>query len=326
MDRYIYIYMYLRPRGLRSFARCWSHSVLAYRFMRCASCHTWEGSPTCQVCRTLRRIRELIEGQLLLRRQESQVLTVLRDCAGALTDLAEEAAPILAQELRESGPEVATKEAVDGEPLAPGVEEKDKDEPKKETVEVKKEDQGEQQLNKEPLVTVPIAAESKEGKKDQPQEKRKRRRKHKAGTSSKREGKKSRREKKKKEKEEEPKAEVGHQEPTPILAKGSSARGLDPTPQDLERDPSRYGLRPAVWGTVAKHFNPPLPPPPPAPRYPAEPSYPPTHYQGNSTGRERSSWRRPRSRSPRRTDGQPRRRGSKGVKHRERGRYWPHRR
>ena len=124
--------------------------------MRCASCHTWEGSPTCQVCRTLRRIRELIEGQLLIRRQESQVLTVLRDCAGALTDLAEEAAPILAQELRESGPEVATKEAVDGEPLAPGVDEKDKDEPKKETVEVKKEDQGEQQLNKEPLVTVPM--------------------------------------------------------------------------------------------------------------------------------------------------------------------------
>eukprot|EP00913_Durusdinium_trenchii_P003512 g3249.t1 len=35
-------------------------------------------------------------------------------------------------------------EAVDGEPLAPGVEEKDKDEPKKETVEVKKEDQGQQ--------------------------------------------------------------------------------------------------------------------------------------------------------------------------------------
>lgn len=137
----IYVLMYLRPRGLRSFARFWFLSVSAYRLMRCGNCHTFDGSPTCQVCRTLRRIRELVEGQLLLIRQEAPVLAILRNCAGALTDLAEEAAPILAQELRESGPEVESKEVGVGEPAAPEGDKKEKDE---KPLEVKRGDQGEQ--------------------------------------------------------------------------------------------------------------------------------------------------------------------------------------
>ena len=66
--------------------------------MRCSACHLFDGAPTCQVCRTLRRIKELIEGNLLLRQQENSVVSVLRNCAGALTDLAEEAAPVSARE------------------------------------------------------------------------------------------------------------------------------------------------------------------------------------------------------------------------------------
>ena len=82
-----------------------------------------------------------MEGQLLLIRQEAPVLAILRNCAGALTDLAEEAAPILAQELRESGPEVESKEVGVGEPAAPEGDKKEKDE---KPLEVKRGDQGEQ--------------------------------------------------------------------------------------------------------------------------------------------------------------------------------------
>lgn len=290
--------------------------------MRCSACHLFDGAPTCQVCRTLRRIKELIEGNLLLRQQENSVVSVLRNCAGALTDLAEEAAPVSARELRESGPTGESKEAVDGEPLAPKSCEKEENE---KPIEVKKEDQANQQVEKEPLVTVPAPGVLEKDKKEHPEEKPKRRRKHRSTTGTKKEGKKPRREKKKK-KEDEPKAVAVEQEARPILAKNSLARGSDPTPQDLERDPARYGLRPAVWGTVAKHFKPPLPPPPPAPRYPSEPDHPPPHYEAGSSSRERGEWRRPRTRSPRRREAEPRRRGTKGVKHREQGRFWPHRR
>lgn len=70
--------------------------------MVCPRCHTFVGDP-CNSCRTLARAKYLLEGGKLLRTQESLVLGALRGLAGALSDLAEEAAPILAAELRTSG-------------------------------------------------------------------------------------------------------------------------------------------------------------------------------------------------------------------------------
>ena len=131
--------------------------------------------------------------------------------------------------LRESGPTGESKEAVDGEPLAPKSCEKEENE---KPIEVKKEDQANQQVEKEPLVTVPAPGVLEKDKKEHPEEKPKRRRKHRSTTGTKKEGKKPRREKKKK-KEDEPKAVAVEQEARPILAKNSLARGSDPTPHDL---------------------------------------------------------------------------------------------
>lgn len=98
--------------------------------MSCPRCHTFVGDP-CNSCRTLARAKFLLEGGKLLRTQEAPVLGALRSLAGALSDLAEEAAPILAAELRTSGfpgasspgrakPEEDTKEeAEDKRPLSP---------------------------------------------------------------------------------------------------------------------------------------------------------------------------------------------------------------
>ncbi|CAK9013902.1 unnamed protein product [Durusdinium trenchii] len=71
--------------------------------MACPSCALFEGNP-CRLCRTHKRIRELLCGGLLLRGQEEAALQILRAAAGALLDLAEEAAPVLARERRESNP------------------------------------------------------------------------------------------------------------------------------------------------------------------------------------------------------------------------------
>lgn len=65
--------------------------------MSCARCHLFHGSP-CNCCRTLARLKALLEGGHLLLAQESSVLAALRSAAGAIADLSEEAAPILAAE------------------------------------------------------------------------------------------------------------------------------------------------------------------------------------------------------------------------------------
>ena len=70
--------------------------------MSCSSCRLF-GGPICASCRTLRRIRELLQGGLLLRSQEAAVVQALRGAAGALVDLAEEAAPVLQAERETSG-------------------------------------------------------------------------------------------------------------------------------------------------------------------------------------------------------------------------------
>lgn len=63
-----------------------------------------EEGNTCSGCRSIPRIRDIYCGGFLLRGQEGKALEVLRSCVGALTDLAEIAAPILAKEKAVSGP------------------------------------------------------------------------------------------------------------------------------------------------------------------------------------------------------------------------------
>ena len=70
--------------------------------MACSSCHLF-GGPICASCRTLRRIRELLQGGHLLKSQEAAVVQALRGAAGALVDLAEEAGPVLRAERETSG-------------------------------------------------------------------------------------------------------------------------------------------------------------------------------------------------------------------------------
>ena len=83
--------MYLRPRRLR----CCSH-VLVFRSVGFKQ--------VCPGCRSVRRIRDLFAGGFLLRSQEAKAVEVLRCCIGALTDLAEIAAPLLERKRAESGP------------------------------------------------------------------------------------------------------------------------------------------------------------------------------------------------------------------------------
>ena len=71
--------------------------------MVCTVCGLFEG-PFCRACRTHKRIRELLCGFLLLRSQVEETVQILRTAAGALLDLAEEAAPILARERVEANP------------------------------------------------------------------------------------------------------------------------------------------------------------------------------------------------------------------------------
>lgn len=57
--------------------------------MTCSVCGLFGGNP-CRLCRTHKRIRELLCGGLLLRGQEEEeALAILRTAAGALLDLAE---------------------------------------------------------------------------------------------------------------------------------------------------------------------------------------------------------------------------------------------
>eukprot|EP00438_Fugacium_kawagutii_P034500 Skav206644 [mRNA] locus=scaffold5599:37431:38255:- [translate_table: standard] len=57
--------------------------------IRCPQCQIFFGNP-CNCCQTVRRIERLVNGRNYLPNYEGRVLTVLRNCAGALTDIAEE--------------------------------------------------------------------------------------------------------------------------------------------------------------------------------------------------------------------------------------------
>lgn len=148
------------------------------------------------------------------------------------------------------------------------------------------------------------------------EKKKKRRKRHKSGTSTKRDKKKRRLQGN--TVEEEPGA-------------GSTGTDLqDPTVPTEEKDqlvadrPRQFELRPAPKGSVAHHFRHYLPPPLAAPKRPRSPDHPPPDRGVRREGRgQQRYWRgqsQPLERAPQR------KRGAKGIKHRERGRYWPYQR
>ena len=59
----------------------------------CPHCHSFNGAPTCSSCKTYLRIGGLLQSGKLSRYQEGSVLTALRNCAGALSDLVEIGVP-----------------------------------------------------------------------------------------------------------------------------------------------------------------------------------------------------------------------------------------
>ena len=171
---------------------------------------------------------------------------------------------------------------------------------------------------KDPVHTVSKSPPAQEGKAEASGEKKKKRkRKHSSGTGPKKE--KSKR-KKKAEKHEEATDGAGSTD----LNLDTLATTKEEKDQLVATLPQRFSLRPAPKGTVARHFSHhELPPPPPAPRRPKSPDHPPPN-RDHGRGHYGQHYQRERSRSIERRP--HRRRDSKGVKHRERGRYWPFRR
>lgn len=225
----------------------------------------------------------MVTGAKLLRVQEPAVLQALRDTAGALSDLAEQAGPVLQRELDTSGGFSSTPPVNPGGPATGSREAPENVSEEKDPKVKKKEEKGEKRTGDKP-------APEKKGS-----EKKKRR---KVDT----------REKKKKaaahtEEEEEEKSPKETREER-------GARGTaNPADQDVENNPRRYGLEIIPRGTARAHFEErhhggsgAVPPP--------EPVLPPRHRGGTEPAG------RGRSRSPeRKTE-----RGTKGSKHTERGR------
>ena len=314
------------PPGYKMHVHVLSCSVSAFSsWMACPDCGLGHrtGGALCSVCRAVERIRTLCKGGTLLRSQEAAALLILRTAVGDLQDLAELAAPVLEAESRAANPlpqtgsgeapDVRAKVEVEHPPSpstsAPEIPPGDFDvKPKEEHVE-----------EKEPVELVRETKEKKQETERDKEEKPKKlkKRKHKSGPSRKKE--KARREKK---------------ESRSSKAAGAGSTGVDLSDpatstevkdQVVARHPSQYNLRPAPKGTVVKHFaHYDLPPPPPAPKRPRSPDHPPPARRGWEADRGDRRHRRERSRSIERAPA--RKRGTKGVKHRERGRYWPRRR
>ena len=283
--------------------------------MSCSSCRLF-GGPICASCRTLRRIRELLQGGLLLRSQEAAVVQA-RGAAGALVDLAEEAAPVLQAERETSGAlesvveKPAVGEATAGVAATPGcVGEEAKDAVTKE----------EHEESKEPVAEVEVQDEGEEADKEaevrveepkKPAKEKKRKKRQEGG--EKKERKRERR--KRKERKEESEGHYSVEEPATPIEEKSPQRSQPARPSSIEDEGlDHQGLKPAPK-PVASHpaFSRLLPPPPP-PRRPRSPSHPPPDRKGGRGGQGAYWQGRPRSRSPAK-----RPRGSKGAKHRQRG-------
>ena len=299
--------------------------------MSCTRCGCFPRSENslCLCCRTIGRLRELVEAPLLCRDQEQEALTILRVAAGALLDLAELAAPRLAAErqaanpagfntdpLPQRAPVVAPPvdpiAPVAGRPSAPDIgavkSEGDVEESKEPLVEVHEagQDDAADHINKDKEEAV--EKEKAPGRGTGAEKKKKRR--HRSARESGREEKKPKRKRKaKREESKGVKEQESTQKEVAQVEKEPDWSGF------VESDPTFLGLAPIPKGSVASHFSR-LPPPPPAPARagPVEPSYPPPHH--GSASRPRSP-----SRSPSWTL-QRRPRGTKGVKHRERGYNW----
>ena len=299
--------------------------------MSCTRCGCFPRSENtlCLCCRTIGRLRELVEAPLLCRDQEQEALTILRVAAGALLDLAELAAPRLAAERVAANPPGYNSDPLPSRPpvVAPPVEPIAPETGRPSAPEVSAvKREGDIEEGKEPLAEVhediqddapaPVEEDKKAGIEEKaapnrnPGAEKKKRKRHR---SSKKAGEAEKKPKRKRKAKREESKGVEEQESTQKevaqVEKEPDWSGL------VESDPSFLGPAPIPKGSVASHFSR-LPPPPPAPvrSGPVEPSYPPPHHA--SADRPRSP-----SRSPSWTI-QRRPRGTKGVKHRERGYNW----
>ena len=293
--------------------------------MVCTVCGLFEG-PFCRACRTHKRIRELFCGSLLLRSQEEETVQILRTAAGALLDLAEEAAPILARERVEAnpasynpGPELDPRlppvdpgaaapsvvtlpagDAGSGSRSAPDLTEvkaepdtESRAGPLAEVVGDRKDDSAEGARG-----SAEVAPGQEQAAEGEEVVKKKKRRKRKSSQEPKKKERSRRR-----RREEEPVETRGASTaapPTRAPPVPGPDLGLQPAPKPAPSLPSRLARLP-------------LPPPAPARSGPVEPDHPPPTHRSQQAGR------RPRTRdnSPRR-----RHRGTKGVQHRLRGYYY----
>lgn len=219
------------------------------------------------------------------------MLSVLRTACGALTDLAEEAAPILEAERKSSDVPVVDRPKKEEEASA-GVQEPP---------------------GKVPGV-VDVDARAREAGEGTEKKKRKK-------EDSEKKGKKKtvvKKERTKKEKDERDTEDVEENPGGPASSSGIRRDGATPPlprDRDVEENPANFGLTTISKGSAGRHFartegrrrgdeRPPEPrdPPPSRPRLPPPPRAPPR----TTRSRSREDYRR---------------RGTKGVKHRERGRY-----
>ena len=296
-------------------------AVFSAHSMVCRLCGLFDGDDQglCGGCRALRRIREVQCGGLLLVGQQTRAVSALRECAGALLDLAEEAVRVRkqAKEAAAVEGEGTTTQAAggDGSGSAPGPVGDAASgsgrpaEAPTEAKEIKVKDElgladggSEESPGVLGVAAVeeekPVEGEREEAPKEEAKVK-KRRKKH-SGTSSRKPDKKKSKEKKRKASHSVPREEE----------------------EVVAEEPEELGLRPAPKAGVARHFAH-LPTPPPAPRRPRSPDHPPPNRDADRGEIKRRRGHQGRSGNPR--EGQ-RKRGSKGIKHRERGRFWPYRR
>eukprot|EP00438_Fugacium_kawagutii_P022471 Skav232357 [mRNA] locus=scaffold2646:529683:532082:+ [translate_table: standard] len=263
--------------------------------MACPRCSLFSGSP-CHSCRTYLRIGFLLSGGKLLKTQESAVLAALRSACGALTDLAEEAAPILEAELELSGPSGAKDSTAAGAGGSSGALPAPV-----EATEEKKPEETEAELKAKTLEEDKPEARSKPGRKDK----------------VKREAKESKREKLKR-KERAKKVAKAKEKKKRRSREDSSSEGekevQKKVDEEVQQRPSDYGLHPVIRGSAGKRQDHHGEPSSGSAR-PPEPLVPP--HSDSYWGATRRG-QRDRSRS--------RRRGTKGAHHAERGRqrgYWP---
>ena len=285
--------------------------------MHCTGCHFWSSRPTtCPSCRTLCRIQNLFRTGAFLRSQEDAIIQILRSACGAIEDLSELAIPVLKKEKAESNPPGFESEGSPGTgatEAAPA----SASEPVLEAPpgNFTKEEHTEEKEPVETVQAIPLSEKEARGEETETK-KKKRKRKHRSGPSTKKE----KRKKKKVQAEEEEQAG----------ARSTAAPVEDLTTTQEEKDlqvhenPKKFELKPAPKGSGTPHSrHHELPTPPPAPRRPRSPDHPPPR-RGRDYDRGDRYHRRERSKSIERRP--YKKRGTKGVKHRERGRYWPYRR